>query len=240
METPLSILRKYWSHQDFRPLQHEIITSVLEGKDTLALLPTGGGKSICFQVPGLILEGVCLVVSPLIALMKDQVEQLRRRGIQALAIHSGMRRAEIDLLLDNAIYGDIRFLYVSPERLQSDLFLARFRQMKVVLIAVDEAHCISQWGYDFRPSYLRIAALREIFPEVPMIALTATATSQVEEDIIEKLQFRAGFSSYKQSFARENLSFVVRKTENKDKKLLEILQKVKGSAIIYVRSRKST
>ncbi len=240
METPLSILRKYWGHQDFRPLQHEIITSVLEGKDTLALLPTGGGKSICFQVPGLILEGVCLVVSPLIALMKDQVEQLRRRGIQALAIHSGMRRAEIDLLLDNAIYGDIRFLYVSPERLQSDLFLARFRQMKVVLIAVDEAHCISQWGYDFRPPYLRIAALRDIFPEVPMIALTATATGQVEQDIIEKLHFRPGFSSFKQSFARENLSFVVRKTENKDKKLLEILQKVKGPAIIYVRSRKST
>jgi len=221
-------------------MQEEIIGAVLKGKDTLALLPTGGGKSVCFQVPGLIREGLCLVISPLIALMKDQVEQLRKRGISAVAIHSGMRRDEIDILLNNAIYGDIKFLYLSPERLQTELFIARFRQMRVGLIAVDEAHCISQWGYDFRPPYLRIAELREVYPQVPIIALTASATGQVQEDITEKLQFRKGFAVFRKSFARENLSFVVRKTENKDQKLLEILKKVNGPAIIYVRSRKAT
>lgn len=221
-------------------MQEDIINAVLAGKDTLALLPTGGGKSVCFQVPALLRDGVCLVVSPLIALMKDQVEQLRARGIGAEAIHSGMRRMEIDILLDNAIYGQVRFLYVSPERLQTELFIARFRQMKVTLIAVDEAHCISQWGYDFRPPYLRIASLREVFPDVPVIALTASATAQVQEDIAQKLSFRKGYSVFRQSFARENLSFVVRKTENKDRKLLEILRKVRGSAILYVRSRKAT
>lgn len=240
METPLSILQKYWGHQAFRPVQGEIIASVMQGRDTLALLPTGGGKSVCFQIPGILFEGLCLVISPLIALMKDQVEQLRRRGIAAVAIHSGMRRHEIDVLLNNAIYGDIKFLYVSPERLETELFLARFRQMRVGLIAVDEAHCISQWGYDFRPPYLRIAALRQIFPEVPVIALTASATSQVEGDITFRLNFKRGYSIFRQSFARDNLSFVVRKTENKDAKLLEILRKVKGSAVIYVRSRKAT
>ena len=240
METPLSILQKYWGHTAFRPMQESIIQSVLEGKDTLALLPTGGGKSICFQVPALLREGLCLVVSPLIALMKDQVEQLRKRNIPAVAIHSGMRRDAIDILLNNAIYGDTKFLYVSPERLQTEMFIARFRQMKVSLIAVDEAHCISQWGYDFRPPYLKIAALREVFPDVPLIALTATATSQVQDDIADKLNFGDDHAVFRKSFARDNLSFVVRKTENKDEKLLEILRKVKGSAIIYVRSRKST
>lgn len=240
METPLSILQKYWQHGKFRPLQEDIIHAVLENKDTLALLPTGGGKSICFQIPGLILDGLCIVVSPLIALMKDQVEQLRKRDIMAVAIHSGMTRHQIDILLNNAIYGNIKFLYVSPERLQTELFITRFRQMKIGLIAVDEAHCISQWGYDFRPPYLQIASLREIHQEVPVIALTASATGQVQVDITEKLLFRKNSVVFKKSFARENLSFVVRKTENKDQKLLEILQKVKGPAIIYVRSRKAT
>ena len=212
----------------------------METRDVLALLPTGGGKSVCFQVPGLMREGLCLVISPLIALMKDQVEQLTRRGIPAVAIHSGMRRDQIDILLNNALYGGMKFLYVSPERLQTELFIARFRQMNIGLIAVDEAHCISQWGYDFRPPYLRIAALREIFPEVPIVALTASATGQVQSDIIEKLAFRKDHAVFKRSFARQNLSFVVRKTENKDEKLLEILRKVQGPAIIYVRSRKAT
>ena len=221
-------------------MQEEIIGAVLEGRDTLALLPTGGGKSVCFQVPALLREGLCLVISPLIALMKDQVEQLRRKGINAVAVHSGMRRDQIDILLNNALYGETQFLYVSPERIQTELFIARFRQMKVGLIAVDEAHCISQWGYDFRPPYLKIASLREIFPEVPVIALTASATAQVQADIEEKLRFRRDYAFFQKSFARDNLSFVVRKTENKDQKLLEILQKVRGSAILYVRSRKAT
>jgi ATP-dependent DNA helicase RecQ len=240
LETPLTILQKYWRHDAFRPMQQEIISAVLEGKDTLALLPTGGGKSVCFQVPALLMDGLCLVISPLIALMKDQVEQLRAREINAVAIHSGMRRTQIDILLNNALYGDTKFLYVSPERLQTELFIARFRQMKVALIAVDEAHCISQWGYDFRPPYLQIASLREIFPDVPVIALTASATAQVQDDIVEKLRFRNPHALFRKSFARDNLSFVVRKTENKDEKLLEILRKVKGSAIVYVRSRKAT
>jgi ATP-dependent DNA helicase RecQ len=240
LETPLSILQKYWGYGSFRPVQEDIVNAVLQEKDTLALLPTGGGKSICFQIPGMMRDGLCLVVSPLIALMKDQVEQLRNRGIMAVAIHSGMRRDQIDVLLNNAIYGDTKFLYVSPERLQTELFITRFRQMKVGLIAVDEAHCISQWGYDFRPPYLKIASLREIYPSVPVIALTASATGQVQLDIAEKLQFRNNHALFKKSFARENLAFVVRKTENKDEKLLEILQKVKGAAIIYVRSRKAT
>ncbi len=240
METPLSILQKYWQHGKFRPLQEDIIRAVLANKDTLALLPTGGGKSICFQIPGLLQEGLCIVISPLIALMKDQIEQLRKRDIMAVAIHSGMSRYQIDILLNNAIYGNTKFLYVSPERLQTELFIARFRQMKIGLIAVDEAHCISQWGYDFRPSYLKIALLREIHPEPPLIALTASATAQVQVDITEKLLFRKNSVVFKKSFARENLSFVVRKTENKDQRLLDILQKVKGQAIIYVRSRKTT
>lgn len=221
-------------------MQEEIISSVLEGKDTLALLPTGGGKSICFQVPALIQEGLCVVITPLIALMKDQVEQLRKRGIEAVAIHSGMSREQIDILLNNAIYGNTKFLYVSPERLQTEIFIERVRSMNISLIAVDEAHCISQWGYDFRPPYLQITSLRQLKPGVPVIALTASATAQVQNDIIDKLAFRQHYALFKKSFARDNLSFVVRKTENKEKKLLEILQRVKGSAIVYVRSRKAT
>lgn len=240
METPIGILRRYWKHSQFRPLQEDIIRACLEDKDVLALLPTGGGKSVCFQVPALIREGICIVITPLIALMKDQVEQLKNRGVEAVAIHSAMPRSQVDILLDNCIYGSIKFLYVSPERVQNELFIARVKQMKVGLIAVDEAHCISQWGYDFRPPYLQIASLREIHGEVPVIALTATATGQVRMDIMDKLAFRKGSVMFQKSFARDNLSFVVRKTENKEKKVFEILQKVKGSAIIYVRSRKAT
>jgi ATP-dependent DNA helicase RecQ len=240
LQTPVSILQQYWKHSQFRPLQEDIVKSVLKGVDTLALLPTGGGKSVCFQVPALLLDGLCIVITPLIALMKDQVEQLKKKGILAVAIHSGMSRSEIDLYLNNAIYGQLKFLYVSPERIQTEIFTVRYKQMKVSLIAVDEAHCISQWGYDFRPPYLQISALRETKPDVPIIALTASATTQVRDDIMDKLGFRKDQALFQKSFARENLSFVVRKTENKDKKLLEILQKVKGSAIIYVRSRKGT
>ncbi|MGC3943364.1 MAG: RecQ family ATP-dependent DNA helicase [Chryseolinea sp.] len=240
METPHSILKKYWKHDRFRPLQEDIIQAVLSGRDVLALLPTGGGKSVCFQVPALLLEGICVVVTPLIALMKDQVEQLKGRGIEAVAVYSAMPRAQIDVLLDNCVYGQVKFLYVSPERLHNDLFLARFQRMKVGLLAVDEAHCISQWGYDFRPQYLEIATIREVHPNVPVVALTATATRQVALDIMDKLQFREGGIRFQKSFARDNLAFVIRKTENKEKKLLEVLRKVKGSGIIYVRSRKAT
>jgi ATP-dependent DNA helicase RecQ len=240
LETPRSILQRYWKHPQFRPLQEDIINTVLEGKDTLALLPTGGGKSVCFQVPAMLKEGLCVVITPLIALMKDQVEQLKRRGIEAIAIHSGMSRQQIDILLNNAIYGSVKFLYVSPERLLTEIFVVRVRQMNVGFIAVDEAHCISQWGYDFRPAYLQIASLRELIPTATVIALTATATTVVRDDIIQKLAFRKPWAVFQASFARDNVSFVVRKTENKEKKLLEILQKIKGSAIIYVRSRKAT
>lgn len=239
-ETPLSVLQRYWKHSQFRPVQEDIVNSVLKGQDTLALLPTGGGKSVCFQVPALLREGICVVITPLIALMKDQVEQLRKKGIPAEAIHSGMSRQQIDILLNNALYGHVKFLYVSPERLQTELFIERFKKMKTGLIAVDEAHCISQWGYDFRPPYLRIASLRTYQPDVPVVALTASATRQVREDIMEKLAFREPVGIFQRSFARDNLSFVVRKTEDKDRKLLEILRKVKGCAIIYVRSRKAT
>lgn len=233
-------MKKFWRHTQFRPLQEEIINAVLAHQDTLALLPTGGGKSVCFQVPALMQEGVCIVISPLIALMKDQVENLKAKGIQAVAVHSGMSRYEIDVYLNNCIYGNVKFLYLSPERLQTEIFQERVKQMKVSLLAVDEAHCISQWGYDFRPSYLKIAELRKVLPEVPIIALTATATPLVSNDIVDKLLFRKGHQVFRKTFARENLSFVVRKTENKDRKLQEILQKVKGPVIIYVRSRKST
>lgn len=221
-------------------MQEDIIQSVLNEQDTIALLPTGGGKSICFQVPALLREGICIVISPLIALMKDQVEQLKRRGILAVAIHSGLSRHEIDVLLDNCVFGNVKFLYVSPERVQTEIFVERVKRMKVGLIAVDEAHCISQWGYDFRPPYLRITDLRELKPTVPVIALTATATKEVKEDIIQKLGFKSPFGSFQKSFARDNLSFVVRKTEQKERMMLEILHKVKGSAIVYVRSRKGT
>lgn len=205
----------------------------------VAILPTGGGKSVCFQVPALAMEGLCVVITPLIALMQDQVEQLKQKGIAAVAIHSGLSHQAIDILLDNCIYGQQQFLYLSPERLQTELFQARFKKMNVNLIAVDEAHCISQWGYDFRPPYLRIAELREVKPNVPIIALTASATRVVKEDIIAKLQLKSP-AVFQISFARENISLVVRETETKEKKLLEILRKVSGSAIVYVRSRKAT
>ncbi len=237
MSSPESILQKYWGHQHFRNPQREIIQAVLEKKDVVALLPTGGGKSVCFQVPGMMLEGITLVISPLIALMQDQVQQLRSRQIPALAVYSGMGRREMDIALDNCVYGKFKFLYLSPERLQTELFLARFRKMNVSLIAVDEAHCISQWGYDFRPPYLQIASLREIKTDVRFLALTATATKVVKEDIIQKLGMNDALV-FQKSFARENLSFVVRKTEHKEKKLLEILRHVPGSAIVYMRSRK--
>lgn len=240
MEDSVSILKKYWGHTQFRALQQEIIDSVLAGNDTLALLPTGGGKSICFQVPALQLEGLCIVISPLIALMKDQVENLRSKGIHAVAVHSAMSRQEIDIHLNNCIHGDVKFLYLSPERLHTEIFIERVKQMQVSLIAVDEAHCISQWGYDFRPLYLEIVNLRILLPAAPVIALTASATPQVKDDIISKLAFKKGYEVYQRTFARDNLSFVVRKTENKEHKLMEVLQKVQGSVIIYSRSRKGT
>jgi ATP-dependent DNA helicase RecQ len=233
------ILKQYWGYTGFRPLQEDIIHSVLDGNDTLALMPTGGGKSICFQVPALAREGICIVVSPLIALMKDQVEQLQKRNISAVAIYSGMTRREIDLHLDNCVYGNIKFLYVSPERLQTEILIERVKRMQVGLLAVDEAHCISQWGYDFRPSYLEIAQFREIIPDIALIALTATATNRVKQDIQDRLVFRKG-SVFQKSFARPNLSYSVFYEEDKEKKLLQILQSVKGSAIVYVRSRKRT
>ncbi|NHE55667.1 RecQ family ATP-dependent DNA helicase [Cyclobacterium plantarum] len=235
----IATLKKHFGYQDFRPLQEEIVLSAATGLDTLALMPTGGGKSICFQVPALMNPGICLVISPLIALMKDQVDQLRKRGIKAMAIHSGMRKREIDTLLDNCVYGDYKFLYVSPERLKTEIFIERFKKMDVNLIAVDEAHCISQWGYDFRPAYLEIVKIRELAPHVPVIALTASATLAVRKDILEKLHL-SNPRVFVQSFARSNLSYVVRWAENKVEQAFSILQKVPGSAIVYLRSRKGT
>ncbi len=237
--TSLEVLQKYWGYTHFRSPQDEIISAFLKGNDVVAILPTGAGKSICFQVASLMKEGVCVVVTPLIALMLDQVQQLKSRGIPAVAVHAGMNRAAIDITLDNCVYGKQKFLYVSPERLQTEIFQERFKRMNVNLIAVDEAHCISQWGYDFRPPYLKIADLHELKPGIPFMALTASATQQVRNEIIEKLQLKSPVL-FQKSFARENLSLVVRKTESKEKKLLEILRKVPGSAIIYVRSRKAT
>ncbi|MEM9337733.1 MAG: ATP-dependent DNA helicase RecQ [Bacteroidota bacterium] len=237
MNDPLDILKHYWGYEAFRPLQADIIRSVLDGKDTLALLPTGGGKSICFQVPALCMEGICVVVSPLIALMKDQVAQLNRRNIKALAIFSGMSKREIDIALDNCIYGGVRFLYASPERLKTDLFIERARQMNISLLAIDEAHCISQWGYDFRPPYLEIARFKEALAIPKIIALTATATKEVKEDILDKLEMSEP-AIFQKSFARANLSYSVFHLEGKEKKLLEVLQKVPGTSIVYVRSRK--
>ncbi|TXK37885.1 RecQ family ATP-dependent DNA helicase [Pontibacter qinzhouensis] len=233
------ILKTYWGYEQFRPLQEDIVRSVLAGTDTLALLPTGGGKSICFQVPALALEGLCLVITPLIALMKDQVEQLNKRGVAAVAIYSGMNRREIDIALDNCVFGNTKFLYLSPERLLTELFQERVKRMKVSLLAVDEAHCISQWGYDFRPPYLQIADLRELLPGVPVIALTATATEQVKQDIQEKLLFKQQ-QVFQKSFARANLSYSCLYTEDKVGRMLEVLQRMPGQAIVYVRSRKQT
>lgn len=239
MAGPKEILKQYWGYDQFRPPQEDIINAVLSKKDVLALLPTGGGKSVCFQVPALIMEGVCVVITPLIALMQDQVSQLKERGISAVAIHSGLGRSEIDVLLDNCVYGSTKFLYVSPERVQTELFQERFKKMTVCLVAIDEAHCISQWGHDFRPPYLEIHTLREIKPDLNFIALTASATGKVKDDIIKYLQLKDP-SHFQISFARNNVSFVVRKTENKEKKLLEILRRVQGPAIVYLRSRKGT
>ena len=233
------ILQKYWGYADFRPLQLEIIESVAEGRDTLGLLPTGGGKSITFQVYSLSREGMCLVVTPLIALMKDQVEHLRNRGIKALSLHSGMSSQEIRVTFDHAVWGDYKFLYVSPERLESELFLEKLRLMKINLIAVDEAHCISQWGYDFRPSYLKIAELRRLLPGVPVLALTATATPVVVDDIQEKLLFAAP-NVRSTSFARANLAYVVRQKEDKMGYLVKSLKRAGGSGIVYVRNRRGT
>ena len=235
----LETLKKYWGYDSFRPMQAEIISEVLAGRDVLAILPTGGGKSVCFQVPALMREGICLVVSPLIALMKDQVQNLRDRGILALAIYAGMSYREIDIALDNAIYGDYKFLYVSPERLRTDLFKARVSRMNISALVVDEAHCISQWGYDFRPDYLQIAEIRKIIgKEVPVVALTATATPQVADDIMARLEFRRP-NKLVGDFARPNLSYVFRQTENKMGQLLRVCQGVKGSGIVYVSRRKN-
>ena len=230
------ILKQYWGYDEFRSLQEEIILSVLEGKDTLALMPTGGGKSITYQVPALVLEGICLVVTPLIALMKDQVEELQKRGIVAEAIYTGMGKEQIESTLNKAIAGKIKFLYVSPERLASERFRARLKQMHLSMLAVDEAHCISQWGYDFRPSYLRIAEIRENFREIPVLALTATATPQVAEDIQQQLKFEMPHVLSK-SFRRDNIAYVVRKANDKLGELLHILSSLKASAIVYVRKR---
>ena len=235
-----SIVKEYWGYDTFRPLQAEIITAVLEGKDVLALLPTGGGKSICFQVPTLAKDGICLVISPLIALIKDQVENLKNKGINALAIYSGMPFLEIKKTLQNAAYGNYKFLYVSPERLETALFLDYLPALNINLIAVDEAHCISQWGYDFRPAYLNIAKIREQIPTVPVLALTASATKNVQEDICEKLLFTNAAQSFQQSFARPNLSYSVFNVASKQTKLLTILKNVSGSGIVYCKSRKHT
>ena len=230
------ILKTYWGYDDFRSLQEEIIRSVLDGKDTLALMPTGGGKSLTYQVSGLAMEGVCLVVTPLIALMKDQVEDLKNRGIPAEAIYTGMRRDRVESIINKCIYDTVKFLYVSPERLYSERFREKLRLMKVCLITVDEAHCISQWGYDFRPPYLRIAEVREFFPGVATLALTATATPEVVEDIQKQLHFSTP-NVLSKSFRRENISYVIRDTEAKPLELFNILSKVQGGAIVYVRTR---
>ncbi len=233
------ILIKYWGHTNFRPMQEEIIQSVLATKDTLALLPTGGGKSVCFQIPCLMQDGICIVISPLISLMKDQVEHLKSKGIKSVAITSGMSKNEVDVALGNCIYGNYKFLYLSPERLQNKMVQERIRQMNVNLITVDEAHCISEWGYDFRPSYLHIAEIREVIPDVPILALTATATADIIDDIQDKLLFSEKHL-LQSSFVRENLSYVVINTENKKPKLVKILNHFKSSAIVYVGSRKET
>jgi len=233
------ILEKYWGYPAFRPLQEDIIHSVCEGKDTLGLMPTGGGKSITFQVPALAMEGICIVVTPLIALMKDQVDNLRRLGIKATAVYSGMTRQEIIAQLENCIFGDYKFLYVSPERLGTDIFKSKLQAMNICLLVIDESHCISQWGYDFRPSYLSIADIREELPGVPVLALTATATPEVVNDIQERLHFREK-NVFRKSFVRKNLSYIVRQTEDKINSLIYILGKVPGTAIVYVRNRKRT
>jgi ATP-dependent DNA helicase RecQ len=233
------VLERYWGYKQFRPLQEEIINSILSGRDTLALLPTGGGKSICFQVPAMAIDGICIVISPLIALMKDQVENLLKRGIKAVAITSAMPNREIDVTLENCVNSDIKFLYLSPERLENETFKARVQRMNVSFIAVDEAHCISQWGFDFRPSYLNIASIRTLLKNKPIIALTATATKEVVVEIQEKLEFKNGVV-FQKSFERTNLAYVVQKEEDKLRKLIKITSSINGTGIVYVRNRKKT
>lgn len=233
------VLQKYWGYSSFRPLQEDIIQSVYDGKDTLGLMPTGGGKSLTFQVPVMAMDGICLVVTPLIALMKDQVDNLKERGIKAAAVYSGMSRDAIITTLENCIFGDFKFLYVSPERLTSEIFLIKLQAMKVCLLVIDESHCISQWGYDFRPSYLKIADIRKYLPGIPALALTATATKEVVADIQNKLQFKKP-NVFRKSFERKNLSYVVRHSEDKLRELVNILNAVPGTSIVYVRSRKAT
>lgn len=240
MYQPQNILKQFWGYEKFRPLQQEIIESVLAGQDALALLPTGGGKSLCYQLPALCRKGLCLVVSPLIALMKDQVDQLNKLGIKAFAIYTGLTNREIDIILDNCVYGNVKLLYISPERLQTEIFVERVKKMKINLLAVDESHCISQWGYDFRPTYLKIAEFRQAtIPDVNTIALTATATEKVVKDICEKLELK-NQRIFKASFVRENIAFAVRKVESKEQKLIEILNNVPGTALVYARTRKRT
>jgi len=239
MQKYLSILKQYWGYDQFRPLQGDIIQSIASGKDTLGLMPTGGGKSLTFQVPTMAMEGICIVVTPLIALMKDQVENLKKRGITAAAIFSGMSHNEILMTLDNAVFEAYKFLYVSPERLATPVFVEKIKLAKVCMIAVDESHCISQWGYDFRPSYLRIADIRELLPDVPVLALTATATPEVVNDIQTQLHFKEP-NLFQKSFFRSNLAYVVRTVENKDENLLKILNSVPGTSVVYVRNRKRT
>ncbi len=234
------ILLKYWGHNSFRPLQEDIINSVLNKKDTLALLPTGGGKSVCYQIPALAIEGMCIVVSPLIALMQDQVEQLHKKGIKAIAITSAMNFKEIENAFNNARYNSYKFLYISPERIQSKLFLRILPSLPVNLVAVDEAHCISQWGYDFRPSYLLLKKIRELKPDVPFLAVTATATKKTVEDIIEQLEFKSGYKIFKASFIRKNLHYNIKNEENKFETLLNLCNRTKGSGIVYVRNRRKT
>jgi ATP-dependent DNA helicase RecQ len=240
MQQSLHILQQYWGHSQFRPGQQDIVEAILDGYDVLALLPTGGGKSVCFQVPAMAMPGICLVVSPLIALMKDQVENLKKKGIGSLAIYSGMSFIETRKTLENAAYGNYKFLYVSPERLETNLFLEYLPALKINLVAVDEAHCVSQWGYDFRPPYLRIAALREHLPGIPIAALTASATPDVQQDICSKLQFAQKHTIFQQSFERANLSYSAFNVEGRQNKLLDILNNVKGSAIVYCKTRKHT
>lgn len=235
----LKILKQYWGYDHFRGIQEDIIRSIGEGRDTLGLMPTGGGKSITFQVPALAQDGLCLVITPLIALMKDQVRNLRERGIKATAVYSGMTREEILIALENCIFGNYKFLYISPERLGTEIFQIKLRSMHVSLITVDESHCISQWGYDFRPAYLKIAEIRQLLPGVPVIALTATATPEVVKDIQERLQFRQE-NVFRMSFERKNLAYIVRHTEDKEGEMLHILQRVNGSSIIYTRNRRKT
>ncbi len=233
------ILNRYWGFTTFKPMQEEIINSIVSGRDTLALMPTGGGKSITFQVPALATEGICIVVTPLIALMRDQVDNLLKRGIKAMAIYSGMSRQEIDVSLDNCIYGGYKFLYVSPERLGTEIFRERAKKMNVSLLAVDEAHCISQWGYDFRPAYLKISELRDILPGIPVLALTATATSDVIDDIQVKLRFSSP-NAIRASFERKNLRYMVCVTDDKHKQLINTIKKIPGSGIVYARNRRKT